>query len=139
MIALARTVDRLVEQTRCSESVPRADLQRGDCVIVTTENSIYVIRVLDASNYSISGGWFDRQGVSPTQTSIAGCTWGGSAIKRDTVATCGLRLEFGNRVVTSRIRQILLVRAGDDGIDLRPIRAVELFRACYAGQTAASS
>lgn len=128
-----------MEQTRCSESVPRSELQRGDCVIVTTENSIYVIRVLDASNYSISGGWFDRQGLSPAQTSIAGCTWGGSAIKRDTVATCGLRLEFGNRVVTSRIRQILLVRAGDDGIDLRPIRAVELFRACYAGQIAASS
>lgn len=128
-----------MEQTRRSESVPRADLQRGDCVIVTTENSIYVIRVLDSSNYSISGGWFDRQGLSPAQTSIAGCTWGGSAIKRDTVATCGLRLEFGNRVVTSRIRQILLVRAGDDGIDLRPIRAVELFRACYAGQAAASS
>ncbi|MFN2387518.1 MAG: hypothetical protein ABR576_14760 [Thermoanaerobaculia bacterium] len=139
MIALARTVDRLVEQTRCFESVPRADLQRGDCVIVTTENSIYVIQVLDGSNYSISGGWFDRQGLSPARTSIAGCTWGGSAIKRDTVATCGLRLEFGNRVVTSRIRQILLVRAGAGGIDLRPVRAAELFQACYAALRAASS
>ena len=139
MIALARTVDRLVEQTRCSESVPRSELQRGDCVIVTTENSIYVIRVLDGSNYAISGGWFDRQGLSPAQTSIAGCTWGGSAIKRDTVATCGLRLEFGNRVVTSRIRQILLVRAGAEGVDLRPVRSLELFRACYGAENAASS
>ena len=44
-------------------------------------------------------------------TNINGCTWGGSAIMIDIVAACGLHLEFGNRVVTSKIRQFSVVRS----------------------------
>jgi hypothetical protein len=57
--------------------------------------------------YSVSGGWFDKKGLSPMTTRIAGCTWGGSAIKVDTAAVCGLRLEFGNRLITSTIQKII--------------------------------
>ena len=42
---------------------------------------------------------------------INGCTWGGSTIKRDIVAARGLRLEFGNTVLTTRIKQIRVIRA----------------------------
>lgn len=110
MIARARTVDAIAEQAERIESVRKEDLRRGDRVLVATENSIYAIGVHEDSVYSISGGWFDRQGLSPAYVSIAGCTWGGSAIKRDIVAARGLRLEFGNRVVTSRIRQVRVIR-----------------------------
>ena len=36
--------------------------------------------------------------------------WGGSAIKHDIVAACGLFLEFGNWVITTRIQKIRVIR-----------------------------
>ena len=92
------------------KTVSKAELDLGDCVYVRTRNSTYLIRVLGRDLYSISGGWVDRQGETPLKTTIAGCTWGGSAIKADIVASCGLRLEFGNRIVTSTIREVRVSR-----------------------------
>jgi hypothetical protein len=135
----ARTVEALVQMTAVLESIRKEDLRRGDRILVATENSIYSISVLDEATYSVSGGWFDRQGLSPVRTSIAGCTWGGSAIKRDIVAACGLRLEFGNRVVTTRIRQVRLIRSGTPARPLEPIGSRELFGACYGAGGAAWS
>jgi hypothetical protein len=43
------------------------------------------------------------------QTTIAGCTWGGSAIKVDVIAAIGLSIEFGNRVITSAVQRIIFV------------------------------
>jgi hypothetical protein len=64
--------------------------------------------------------------------SISGCTWGGTAIKRDLVAARGLRLEFGNRVVTSPIREVRVIR-GDarELFGLSSISSATLFSACY--------
>jgi hypothetical protein len=127
-----RTLNAMLEQLRRSEPLRKRDLDRGDCVLVTTENSVYSIEVLGDANYRIRGGWFDRQKLSPVRTSVAGCTWGGTAIKNDIVAACGLHLEFGNRVVTSRVRQILVVRGADrGGPGLRPIHSPELLSECY--------
>jgi hypothetical protein len=140
MMLRARTVEALVQMTTVLESIRKQDLRRGDRILVATENSVYSISVLDEATYSVSGGWFDRQGVSPVRTSIAGCTWGGSAIKRDIVAARGLRLEFGNRVVTTCIRQVRLIRGAEgESRPLRPIGGGELFRACYGGGGAAWS
>ena len=80
-------------------------------MLIATQNSLYIIWVLDDCSYWVWGGWFDRIGESPQRVTINGCTWGGTAIKRDIVAACGLRLEFGNTVLTSRIRQIQVIRA----------------------------
>ena len=110
MIACARTVNLLLDQIGRLELVRKADLRCGDRLEVETENSTYSICVHEDATYSISGGWFDSQGLSPARLSIAGCTWGGSVIKSDIVAACGLRLEFGNRVVTSRIQEVRFVR-----------------------------
>ena len=132
MIARARTVNAILEQGRLSEPVQKSELRRGDRVVVATENSVYCINVLGDSTYSVWGGWFDRQGVSPVRLSISGCTWGGSVIKHDIVAACGLRLEFGNRVVTSRIRAVRVIRGTNmDGERLRPAGSRELLVACY--------
>jgi hypothetical protein len=132
MIARARTVNAILEQGRLSRPVQKSELRRGDRVVVATENSVYCINVLGDSTYSVWGGWFDRQGVSPVRLSISGCTWGGSVIKNDIVAACGLRLEFGNRVVTSRIRAVRVIRGTNtDDPRFRPAASRELLVACY--------
>jgi len=47
--------------------------------------------------------------LSSAQLRISGCTWGGSAIKIDLIAACGLRIEFGNRLITSPIQKIFVL------------------------------
>lgn len=131
MIARARTVNAILEQSRLFRAVQKSELRRGDRVVVATENSIYWIHVLDDLTFRVQGGWFDRHGLSPIQLSISGCTWGGSVIKHDIVAAPGLRLEFGNRVVTSRIREVRLIRGGDENAALQPADIRKLLVACY--------
>ncbi|HEV2387856.1 MAG TPA: hypothetical protein VGS20_11440 [Candidatus Acidoferrales bacterium] len=104
------TLDDRVGDADRLESVCKRDLCRGDSVLVVTRNSVYSIQALGDDYYSVAGGWFERQGMSPSTLKINGCTWGGSAIKQDIVAARGLFLEFGNRVVTTRIRDVMLIR-----------------------------
>ena len=107
---LAPSLDRIVAETVHLEQVCKKDLQFGDLVLITTRNSLYSVQVLDRGTYLVSGGWFHRKGMSPVRTDIRGCTLGGSTIKMDIVAACGLRLEFGNRVVTTPIRKVCVIR-----------------------------
>ena len=100
----------LVQSSEGLCALQRKDLQAGDLVYVKTCNSLYCIHVEDQSSFNVTGGWFDRNGSVPVRTSIAGCTWGGSIIKVDIIAAIGLSLEFGNRVTTSAIRQIVVLR-----------------------------
>ena len=111
MASSVYTLKTRAEQARSLEEVRKSDLQCGDCVLVTTKNSTYAIWALGDGMYWVWGGWFDRQGVSPQKIRINGCTWGGSAIKYDIVAARGLFLECGNSVLTTRIRQIRVIRA----------------------------
>jgi hypothetical protein len=105
-----RTLGAIVAHTEALNSMPKSDLEFGDRVLVTTAHSTYSIYALEDRRYSVSGGWFDRHGLSPMETEITGCTWGGSVIKVDIIAACGLHLEFGNGVVTSRIRKLEVIR-----------------------------
>lgn len=98
----------LVAQSRSLLEVRKNQLKSGDQVILKTHNSTYIIRVDADGKYIVSGGWFDKNNMSPTKTTINGCTWGGSVIKTDIVAACGLFLEFGNRLKTSRIKEIII-------------------------------
>ena len=106
----APSLERIVAETVHLEQVCKKDLQFGDLVLITTRNSLYSVQVLDRGAYLVSGGWFDRKGKSPVKTAIRGCTLGGSSIKMDIVAACGLRLEFDNRVVTTPIRKVCVIR-----------------------------
>ena len=135
MIAFFRTVNAILGQVRRSSSVGKSDLKSGDEVLVTTENSVYSIRVHGDATYSVRGGWFDRQGLSPVRISISGCTWGGSVIRTNVVAACGLHLEFGNRVLTTRIREVRVIREEAGGRRrLRHVESRELLRACYGSR-----
>ncbi len=88
--------------------IRKCELLPGDEVVLRTKNSLYSIEVESDDSYKVSGGWFDKMALSPYKTTINGCTWGGSGIKTDIVAARGLFLEFGNRLLTSRIREIIL-------------------------------
>jgi len=112
-----RTLGAIVDHTDSLDAVRKDDLGFGDRLVVTTRNSTYSIHVLQEGLYSVSGGWFDHQGMSPSTVSINGCTWGGRAIKLDIVAACGLHLEFGNQVVTSRIMEFQVIRCCEDRIN----------------------
>ena len=110
MPELAQSLDKIVEETVRLKEVRKEDLQFGDMVIVRTRNSVYSLLVIDSDDYLVSGGWFDRKGLSPMKATISGCTWGGSIIKIDTLAACGLRLELGNRVLTTTIQKLYIIR-----------------------------
>lgn len=110
MIPLGYSLQHLTQTAGHLPQVHKADLHAGDWVIVKTEHSTYQIRVLKNGRYEVSGGWFDRKFSIPVEVGIVGCTWGGSAVKIDVVAACGLRLEFGNKVKTSCIRTFTVFR-----------------------------
>ena len=105
------TACAITEIIELREQVRRSDLRCGDRVLVRTRNSSYTIWVLAEGSYWVCGGWFDRKGVAPQRVNIRGCTWGGSALKSDVVAARGLRLEFGNRVLTTPILEVRVIRA----------------------------
>ncbi len=110
------TLGAAVAQADQLREVLKEDLQCGDRVLVTTGNSTYSIQVIDDGSYHVSGGWFDRQCLSPLRTTITGCSWGGSVIKLGIVAACGLHLEFGNGVLTSAIRKFCVIPFGGNEI-----------------------
>jgi len=110
----AATLSALVKHSQCLRQICRAELRSGDRLLVVTCNSVYSIKAAEGGFYFVSGGWFDKHGVSPMKTTITGCTWGGSAVKVDIVAACGLRLEFGNRVITSPIRKVFVLPYGSE-------------------------
>ena len=97
----------IVDSAESILQVRKSDLKAGDRIYVKTKNSVYVIQVMENNRCLVSGGWFDKKGLSPVHTKIVGCTWGGSSIKIDIVAACGLCVEFGNRLVTSPIKKII--------------------------------
>jgi hypothetical protein len=111
LIEIAHTLEAAVEEAQSLEEVRKNDLRSGDRVLVTTRNSRYTIWVLGDGLYWVSGGWFDLQDSSPLRVAISGCTWGGTAIKSDIVAARGLRLQFGNTVLTTRIKEVCVIRA----------------------------
>lgn len=111
MRAAAYTLDSFVEQTSWVESVRKRDLSWGDSLLVVTRNSTYTISPAGDGTFWISGGWFDQRQLSPARLPINGCTGGGTAIKHDILAAPGLFLEFGNGVLTTRIREVRLLRS----------------------------
>lgn len=86
--------------------VYKHEVKQGDRVYLKTNNSVYVIKVVEEGEYLVSGGWFDRQNLSPHKINIRGCTWGGTAIKTDIIAAPGLCIEFSNNLITSKINKV---------------------------------
>jgi len=114
MLKYGQSLEKIVNSADDLKQVYKNELRFGDLVLITTLNSVYTVQVLQDGYYLVSGGWFDRKGVSPMKTTINGCTWGGSIIKVDIMAACGLCVEFGNRVVTSPIQKVCVIPHGGE-------------------------
>lgn len=112
MKRFGQSLEKIVQNSDQLKKVRKADLHFGDLVVITTLNSVYSLQVINDGLYLVSGGWFDTHNLSPLKTTINGCTWGGSIIKIDIVAACGLCVEFGNQVVTSPIQKICIFPNG---------------------------
>lgn len=104
-------LDRIVKQVDDIQKVQKGSLEPGDYVFVKTHNSLYSICKREDELFEVCGGWFDRKGLSPAVLSIRGCTWGGSIINIGIVAARGLFLEFGNNLITSPIRKIVVIKS----------------------------
>ena len=99
----------IVGQSNKLPQIRKSEVNPGDFLFVKTKNSTYKIKVGKNGFYFVSGGWFEKNNLSEVRTTIIGCTWGGSIIKTDVVAACGLFLEFGNKLKTSRIKKIFIL------------------------------
>jgi hypothetical protein len=104
------SLESIVATVDAAAGVRRNEVRDGDWLLVKTRNSVYTILIRDGGTCRVSGGWFDRRGKSPMETTVAGCTWGGSVIKVDLLAAVGLCIEFGNRLITTEARRIVHFR-----------------------------
>lgn len=104
-------LNRAVSLRQQIKHVARDGVCVWDCLLIKTYNSSYMLKKVDDKNFEISGGWFDKKGLSPSRMIIRGCTWGGSIIHIDMLAAIGLRVEFGNNVITSPVKQIIVIKA----------------------------
>jgi hypothetical protein len=110
---IARTsLKNLVGQIDRIPSVRKADLALGDCLIVDTRNSCYRIISLGNGLFRVSGGWFERAGLTSATAGINGCTFGGTVIHSGLAAGRGLFLEFDNNVRTTRIVRFRILPQG---------------------------
>ena len=105
------TLGKIIEVADGLCQVHKSELAADDWVFVKTANSLYRIRVIGDGWYEASGGWFEKKGCSPTTVRISGCSWGGSIIKTGLIAACGLYVEFGNRLVTTSVQRIIVMRS----------------------------
>jgi hypothetical protein len=103
------SLNKIVEASSLLKEVKKKEIEKGDIVYVKTLNSIYALGVQEEGLYDVSGGWFATHGIERLRIGINGCTWGGSAIKTDIIAACGLMLEFSNRLKTSSIEKIFVI------------------------------
>jgi hypothetical protein len=106
---LARTLTDIGQFAEAVPATRKQDLEPGDCVIVSTKNSVYRLQALGGDLFQASGGWFDQH-AAPSTVTVNGCTFGGQAIGTDIVAGIGLFLEFGNSVSTTRIKDVRVLR-----------------------------
>ena len=107
---MTQSLERLASAAAVVDGVRAGDLEPGDCLVIRTRNSLYVLRVNADGTFDAEGGWFSRQDTPGTGLKVTGCTWGGSAILTRMIAAPGMFLEFGNRVRTTRISEVRHLR-----------------------------
>jgi hypothetical protein len=111
MLKYGANLTQIVHISEKIKHVSKDNLNLWDWLLVNTGNSSYTIKKVGSDLYEISGGWFDKNGLSPSKVTIRGCTWGGSIIHVNMLAACGLSMEFSNNVITSPVKQVILIRA----------------------------
>jgi hypothetical protein len=107
---IGATLERITRSSHLLPQVRKEELSPGDWVIVRTLKSEYRLKILGNGLVHAGGGWFDRKGHAPMTIGVSGATWGGSAIMPGVFAAVGMRVEFRNRLITSPVRQIVIIK-----------------------------
>ena len=107
---MSYSLDAMAASATAVSGIRATDLQTGDCLIIQTRNSTYVLRANDDGTFDATGGWFSRHEDGAMRLRVAGCTWGGSVLLTCMVAAPGMFLEFANKVRTTRICEVRLLR-----------------------------
>lgn len=110
-----RTLSGITRHAASLGAIRASDLEVGDTLVVRTRNSTYLLTPTLDGRFHVRGGWFERQGRFAAALTIAGCSWGGSAIASAILAAPGLFLEFGNGLRTTRIQGVELIPAPHPG------------------------
>ena len=108
---LGVALGKVIEMADGLCQIHKSEVAADDWIFVKTANSLYRIRVIGDGWYEASGGWFEKKGCSPKTVRISGCSWGGSIIKTGLIAACGLYVEFSNRLVTTSVQRIIVIRS----------------------------
>ncbi len=106
------TLEGFGAQSASLASLRKSEVRTGDWIVVRTRNSVYLLVASGEGRFIASGGWFTRKGKDGLRTGVTGCSLGGSIIKIDIIAACGLCMEFSNRLVTSPVRWFTVFPAG---------------------------
>ncbi len=112
MISLSHSLRTLQEQSLHVDQLYRWEVKFGDLIIVSTEDFIYSIVVLEKTHYLVSGGVFERNNLSPMKISISGCRWEQTTVEPELLAARGYQIMFSNGLITLPIKQIYLIRSG---------------------------
>jgi hypothetical protein len=107
---LGLSLQKVSEEIISLPMLKKCEVESGDSVLIITKNSLYQIIKLNRELNLVFGGWFDQNNLSPQIVSISGCSWRSSIMLTNIFAACGLHLEFSNRIVTSTIKKIILIR-----------------------------
>ena len=105
----AHNLSHLTEHASRAVGIRRSELFAGDVLMLYTRNSVYTAQYLGNGKFSVTGGWFDLNEDQSSEISIAGSTWGGKCINRELLASPGMRVEFGNRVITSVLQRVVRI------------------------------
>jgi len=93
-------------------AIRKTDVRPGDCVLVRTRNSLYILQATADGRFSAWGGWFKRKERNGSQISVNGCSLGGSIININVIAALGMCIEFSNRLITTPVECFVVLREG---------------------------
>ena len=57
---MSYSLESIAASAELVSGVRAADLQPGDCVVIQTRNSTYVLRANEDGTFDATGGWFSR-------------------------------------------------------------------------------
>ncbi len=96
-------------------SVLKINFKPEYTVYAATDNSTYAISHSNKEGYyTVSGGWFSKEGQSGYEVKITGCLKKADdrsskeEIFKGFIASCNMCIKFGNGVITSPVKEIII-------------------------------
>ena len=89
------TLTDIAKDCQTRNQIHKNSLKVGDTIILKTNNSAYLIKVLGEEQYTVAGGWFDKNNLSPATLTINGCSGVAVLLKMTSLLRAGFILNLG--------------------------------------------